>query len=95
MFIGYERITVSAAVLTASNLTIPARAQWAELQAETNDVRYTMDGSTDPTTTSGMVLPAGAAPKLFLIEDVRRIRFIRSGASDSVLNVHYGTGRDV
>lgn len=95
MYLSYEQIAVSNSVLTNSDLTVPGRATHAELLADTAGIRYTMDDSTDPTTTSGMILKVADEPKSFLIEDIRRIRFIRDGGSDAVLNVHYAGGRDV
>jgi len=94
-YLSYEQIAVSNAVLDVGDLTVPARATHAELQADTSNVRYTMDGATDPTTTSGMLLLTTSDPKLFLIRDVRNIRFIRNGGVDGRLNIHYSAGRDV
>lgn len=95
MFIGFEQVAVSTSVLTATALTIPAKALGAELQADTADVRYTMDNTTAPTTTSGMILLTTEAPRQFSIDDLKRIKFIRSGGADAKLNIHYFAGRDV
>jgi hypothetical protein len=105
MFIGFEQKTVSNVVLTASDFTIPANATFVVIQTTGEDVRYTMDDSTNPTATLGMFFhsehagpPAGTAspePYFFLIEDFLRIRMIRGAASDAVINLHYGVGRDV
>jgi len=94
-YLSYEQIAVSNAVLDEDDLTIPAKATLAELQSDTSHVRYTMDGTTDPTTTSGMLLLTTSDPKLFLIGDVYNIRFIRNGAVDGKLNIHYIAGRNV
>lgn len=94
-YLSYEQLAVSNSVLNSSSLTIPAKATQAELQADSNHVRYTMDGTTNPTTTSGMLLLTTSDPKLFLIQDVRNIRVIRDGAVDAKLNVHYLAGRNV
>jgi len=94
-YLSYEQVAVSNAVLDAGSLTVPANATMAELQSDTSNVRYTMDGATDPTTTSGMLLLTTSDPKLFLIEDVYNIRFIRDGGADAELNIHYAAGRDV
>ena len=95
MILSFEQIAVSNAVQTAAaDLTIPANCLWAELQAATGSIRYTCDGTT-PTTTIGMLLVAAADPKLFLIEDLSRFRFIRDGGADATLGIHYGAHRDV
>lgn len=94
-YLSYEQVAVSNSVLDVDDLTVPANATFAELQADTAGVRYTMDGATDPTTASGMVLLTTSDPKIFLISDILNIRFIRSGGSDAVLNVHYSAGRDI
>lgn len=92
MFCYFQRVVISNAVKSDADLTIPKEATHAELQAEssaaTDGVCYTMDG-TAPTVASGMILPSNVEPKLFLIEDVRRIKFIRRGANDTALLIHY------
>jgi hypothetical protein len=105
MYIGFEQKTVSNVVLTASDFTIPSNATFVVVQATGEDVRYTMDGSTDPTATLGMIWhaehagpPAGTAadaPEFYSIDDFQNVRMIRGGGSDGVLNLHYGAGRDV
>lgn len=95
MYLGYQQVMASIAVQTVAALTIPARSTWVELQATTNGVRYTMDGVTDPTTATGMLLVNGSDPLFFQREDLARIRFCRDGAADGALNLHYGAGRDV
>lgn len=94
-YLSYEQIAVSNAVLDEDDLTIPGRASLAELQADTSHIRYTMDGVTNPTVGSGMLLLTTSDPKLFLIKDVQNIRFIRNGAVNGNLNIHYIAGRDV
>ena len=95
MYLGFEQEAATSSEKTVSDLTIPVRATHAELQADTQDVRYTMDNSTTPTQTSGMVLQPEDQPKQFGIDDVRRIRFVRGAGSDGNLNLHYFGGRDV
>jgi len=94
-FLLSEQIVATAVVKTVTSLTVPAEATGAQLQSDTNDVRYTMDDATDPTQTEGMILVNGLDPEEFLIGDVRKIRFIRGAASDGNLNIHYYTGRIV
>ena len=90
-----ERVLTSSTVKTVEDLTVPAKATHALLQADTQDVRYTMDGITNPTQVSGMVFGTSQEPKQFLITDVKNIRFVRGSGSDGYLNVHYYAGRDV
>ena len=94
-FLLYEQESATATAKTVSDLSIPARATDAQLQADTQDIRYTMDDATTPTLTSGNVLKAGLAPETFLVEDVKNIRFVRGAGSNGVLNVHWFGGRDV
>lgn len=94
-YIRHERISATGAVKTVTSLDIPKEATSARLQSDTVDVRYTMDGATDPSATSGMVLVNGLDPEDFLIQDVQKIRFTRGGAQDGGLNVHYYCGREV
>ena len=95
MYLNFEQVVASNAVKTLTSLTVPANATAAELQADTNPVRYTMDNATNPTQTSGMVMAVADQPKLFLIEDVNRMRFTRGAGADGNLNIHYLAGRDV
>lgn len=90
MFRAFQRVAVSSVVKTVADLTIPNGATRAHLQSEaTSGIRYTMDGVTDPTTTSGMILRSVSDPLDFLIDDVRKIRFVRDGAADTALLIHY------
>lgn len=88
-YLSYLQITVSSSVLLGSDQTIPARATFVELQAETQPVRYTMDDATAPSASSGAVLKASGKPKLFSVEDFRRLKMIRGAGSDAKLNVHF------
>jgi len=90
-----EQVAATASVKDVDDLNIPAKATWAELQADSQDVRYTMDSVTTPTQTSGMILLTTEDPSYFLIEDVKRIKFTRGGGSNGNLNLAYGSGRDV
>jgi len=95
MYLSHEQVAATAAVKDVDDLTVPAKATHAELQADTSDIRYTMDNATDPTQTSGMILLTTEDPMLFLIEDINRIRFTRGSGSNGNLNVHYVAGRDI
>lgn len=94
-FLSAERVAATSAVKTADDLTIPNNASQVVLQSDTQDVRYTMDGSTVPTQTSGMILIVGEQPEDFLINDLYKIQFTRGAGSDGYLNLHYYAGRDV
>lgn len=95
MYLNHEQIVADGTVKTVSELTVPAKATHAELQADSSDIRYTMDALNAPTQVAGMVLSTVAEPKLFLIEDIKRINFTRGSGSNGNLNVHYIAGRDV
>jgi len=95
MYLSFEQVVATDEVKSILHLTIPARATHAELQASAQNVSYTMDNATNPTQTVGMFFLTTAEPKLFLIEDVRRIRFVRGAGSNGALNLHYLAGRDV
>lgn len=93
MFLSYQRIATSATVKGLADLIIPPKATFAELQADTGSIRYRLDGG-EPSSANGMLLLVTEPPRLFLIEDLRKISFCQgSGAGN--LNIHYGAGRDV
>lgn len=94
-FLLHEAVAATSSVKTVSALSVPYNATSALLQAATNNVRYTMDGSTNPTVSSGMLLLTTEDATEFLIEDIKNIRFIRDGGTDGSLNIHYYAGRDV
>lgn len=95
-YLDVEQVVATSSVKDVDDLTVPNNATWAELQADTANIRYTMDAATNPTSTSGMLLLTTEDPSFFLIEDVKRIRFTRdAGGVDGNLNLSYGAGRDV
>jgi len=95
MYLSYEQITATDTVKTTTSLTIPANATHAMMMADTQNVRYTMDDTTDPTQTSGMVLVVGLPPEQFGVEDLLRIRFCRGAGTNGVLNIHYFGPREI
>ena len=95
MYLRYEQVQATAVAQNSAAFTIPGNATQVELQACIQDVRYTMDGVTNPTQTTGMILLVGSDPKLFLIEDLQRIRFIRGAGANGNVNAHYLAGRNV
>ncbi len=94
-FLNYQQVAATAVVKTVAALTIPSNTTKVELQANGNPVNYTMDDTTDPTQTVGMVLTLYTKPETFLIRDLRRIRFVSGAGADATLNLHYFTGRDL
>ena len=99
-FLGYERVTVSSTPLKRSDLTIPAQTTRVVVQADTQDVRYTMipedtEPSSAPAQSNGMIFVAGIAPEEFSINDFVHISFVRGAGSDGFLNLHYYTSRDI
>lgn len=94
MYLSFQRVASGASAKTVADLTVPAKATHAELQADTQSIRYTMDG-TAPASDSGMSLLTTSDPKTFLIEDVKRIKFIQGAGGAGGLNIHYFAGRDI
>lgn len=96
MYLSAQRVASSAAVKTVSDLTVPGKATHAEIMADTQNIRYTMDNANDPVSGGlGMLFKTTDPPKPFLIEDVRRIRFTQDAGGAGGLCVHYFAGRDV
>jgi hypothetical protein len=97
MYLSFQAVAISNTVVKdVTNLTVPAKATHAELQADVGSIRYTMDNSTVPATNNGggMILNTGLAPLTVLIEDLRRIKFIRNGSVDAILLIHYVASRE-
>ena len=94
MFIRYEQIEVTDNVQTQTALLVPGRATHAQLQAQGGNIRYTMDNATTPTGDVGMLLIANTVYE-FLVEDVKRIRFIRDTVATIYLGIHYSAGRNI
>jgi hypothetical protein len=95
-FVAHRQVAVTNVELSANALNVPVACRmggYVMLQAETQNVRYTMDGETHPSQSVGMILVAGNAPEMFTMEDFLRIRFIRGAGSDAVLNAHFGASR--
>lgn len=85
MTIGHEKVS---SLNTAKTLTVPTGASVAWVQAVTNNVRYTLDGSTTPTSSVGQVLYAGHAPTVLHGEQISNFKGIET-ASSATLEVHY------
>ena len=92
MFVHFEQVAATAVVKSVHDLNIHNEATHVEVQADTQNVYYTMDGLTPPTagaTGSGMLLRTTDPPKSFLIQDLMNIKFCRGAGSDGKLNLHY------
>lgn len=59
--VSHQRLSVGA--VSAVQLTVPAGARTAWLQADGGAVRYRLDGS-DPTTTTGLALQDNQPPQV-------------------------------
>lgn len=89
MFLSFQQVTADNTIKNVTALTLPIGCTGAQIMAADNDIRYTMDGSTNPSTTEGMILMKGDWPKMFAIKDIRNIRFTRGTASNGTLLVHF------
>lgn len=94
IYVGFERVASSGTAKTVADLTVPANATGVEIQADTQNVRYTMDGTT-PTDSSGMLFLTTSEPKFFGIDALRAIKFIQGAGGAGALNFHYHAGRDI
>ena len=65
MILGYEQKTVSNTVLDIDDFTVPTGTNSVMLQAETQNIRYTVDGDvpTAGATGSGMLIPTAFPPR--------------------------------
>jgi len=81
---GFEQITVST---TAVALTVPRGSELAVVVVEDADLRY-RDDSTDPTASVGTLLKQDAS-LVVCTKALDRIKFIRDGGTDSLINVNY------
>lgn len=89
MYLHYQQVDCTLVVQTASSFSVPAEATHVELQAiDTADVNYTMDNTTDPGASRGMILRATDPPKLFEIADFKRIKFCAEAGTAS-LHAHF------
>jgi hypothetical protein len=83
--LGYAQLTVSTTAVQLSNVPAAAVGCLIVLNA-TNGVRWRDDGQ-NPTAAVGMLLAGGGT--LDYRGTPSRLRFIREGAADAVVNVSY------
>lgn len=81
---GHHTYTMPASV---QELSLPLHARGILMQAITQNIRYTLDGST-PTASSGYQLLASDPPLYIEITKGMRLRFLRE-ASGAVLEYEY------
>lgn len=90
-FFSYEQLTVAASSVGITTTTVsPAgqpQNQHCQAVLETAQIRYRADG-TAPTSTVGTPMNTGDVLTIDSAADALRIRFIRTGATSGVLNIH-------
>lgn len=90
--VGYEQLTVSTTAVGLA--TVPTTARHALIYIVAQALRWRADG-TAPTATVGMPEAANTQIEQFMRSDgdfqalLANIKFIRSGGTDSVVEVHY------
>ena len=95
MFLSYQQVACSNVVVVLNTaITIPPKATHCQIQADTANIRFRMDGSA-PTSSVGALLLTTEPPRDYLIEDVARMKFLGDGGSAANLNLHFFAGRDV
>ena len=82
---AHQSATLAATVLT---LNTPTAAQEIVVQAVTENIRFTMDG-TAPSATFGFQLVAGNVPVQITITQFTTLRFFREAAG-AILEYQYG-----
>ena len=83
---GYEQLVVGVAAGGLAAIPSNGRARKALIAVETNGLRWRDDGIS-PTAAVGMSIAAGGS--IEYEGPLEKLRFIRSGAADAVVNVSY------
>jgi hypothetical protein len=83
---AFRTVTVST---TPVSLPVDDLADDAVVQVQGGSVRMRLDGQ-DPTATVGHLLVDGDVVRLSGVPTIRIARFVRAGATDATLAVHYG-----
>lgn len=89
--LGHQKIA-AAALASAQTLTLPAGTDRAWLQADTANIRYTLDGTT-PTSVLGMILVSGAHRPLeiSLAGGLAAAKFILESSTPNLNVTYFGT----
>jgi len=88
-FYAYEAVTVSY-ISKALTTTTYGRATKAFMTLETNNIYWTIDGVTIPTSAGvGHKLEVGQNLTLYNQDEIRNFRAVRSSATDAALKVTY------
>jgi hypothetical protein len=86
--VDFQKITLSDSTAVALNSTIRASANVLDISVETNHARYRADG-TDPTLSTGVLLPTGALHRLEGFNRTSVLKFQRSTGSSIVSVMAY------
>lgn len=82
---GFQQLTVST---TAVGLTVPAGATRAVCHVQSQPLRWRDDG-TNPTSSVGVLTAAAVIFELHGTYSMNAFKAIRSGSTDSVLEISY------
>ena len=85
---SYEAITVAGTAIGTTAATVGI-ATWGVCRVETAEIRYTLDGSTTPTNTVGVVVEPLEWIVLDNKDKLRNFRAIRTTATSASLKCHY------
>jgi hypothetical protein len=85
---GRQRLTVDNTV-GGVGLTLAVPMKYCNMRLETAQIRFTLDGSTAPTTTVGRLLEVGEILELESVEEMQAFAAIRTGATSGVLDIEY------
>lgn len=88
-YLSYQRVASDGTAKGASQFDVPAGCTHVELQADTQDIRYRMDGVGAPSSTQGMLFRTTDPPKSFTINDFNRISFTQGAGGAGGLNAHF------
>ena len=82
---GYQQLTVSSSAVA---MTVPLNSNMADILVQDAGIRYRDDG-TNPTSTVGTPLFQNQSMQIIGASNLSAIKFIRSGASDAIVNINY------
>lgn len=87
---GYTHQTYALAT-TSTTLSVPMNANGILIQALTQNVRFTLDGTT-PTASKGFQLKAGDAPLMIILQRQMTLKFVAETAG-AILEYEYSGAR--